>query len=119
MIGDGVKFLVNSVRPDGSWPIDTNLATWNTTLAINALAGCFVRVNENELFDNSTGFAGVAAALQSGGNNVLWGFFRNGQVPGPEAFQQGGPMTPPGYQQGPNGFNYFGAATPDNVAIPR
>src|SRR5262249_6161687 len=33
------KFLVNSVRPDGSWPIDTNLATWNTTLAINALAG--------------------------------------------------------------------------------
>jgi squalene-hopene/tetraprenyl-beta-curcumene cyclase len=33
----GVKFLINSVRPDGSWPIDTNLATWNTTLAINAL----------------------------------------------------------------------------------
>jgi len=53
--------------------------------------------------------------LQSGGNNVLWGLFRNGQVPGPETFQQGGPMTPPGYQQGPNGFNYFGgAATPDN-----
>jgi squalene-hopene/tetraprenyl-beta-curcumene cyclase len=36
---EGVKFLINSVRPDGSWPIDTNLATWNTTLAINALAG--------------------------------------------------------------------------------
>lgn len=34
----GVEFLVASVRPDGSWPIDTNLATWNTTLAINALA---------------------------------------------------------------------------------
>jgi squalene-hopene/tetraprenyl-beta-curcumene cyclase len=33
----GVKFLVESVRPDGSWPIDANLATWNTTLAINAL----------------------------------------------------------------------------------
>jgi squalene-hopene/tetraprenyl-beta-curcumene cyclase len=26
------------VRPDGSWPIDTNLATWVTTLAVNALA---------------------------------------------------------------------------------
>jgi len=26
------------VRPDGSWPIDTNLATWNTTLAMNALS---------------------------------------------------------------------------------
>jgi squalene-hopene/tetraprenyl-beta-curcumene cyclase len=39
VISEGVKFLINSVRPDGSWPIDTNLATWNTTLAINALAG--------------------------------------------------------------------------------
>jgi squalene-hopene/tetraprenyl-beta-curcumene cyclase len=35
---NGVRFLVNSVRPDGSWPIDTNLATWVTTLSINALS---------------------------------------------------------------------------------
>ena len=35
---EGIKFLVDSVRPDGSWPIDTNLATWVTTLSINALA---------------------------------------------------------------------------------
>lgn len=35
----GVQFLVDSVRPDGSWPIDTNLATWNTTLSVNALCG--------------------------------------------------------------------------------
>jgi squalene-hopene/tetraprenyl-beta-curcumene cyclase len=34
----GVKFLVRSARPDGSWPIDTNLSTWLTTLSINALA---------------------------------------------------------------------------------
>jgi len=34
----GAAFLVNSVRPHGSWPIDTNLATWTTTLAIKALA---------------------------------------------------------------------------------
>jgi squalene-hopene/tetraprenyl-beta-curcumene cyclase len=34
----GVEFLLASVRDDGSWPIDTNLATWNTTLAVNALA---------------------------------------------------------------------------------
>ena len=33
----GVKFLIDSVRPDGSWPIDTNLATWVTTLSVNAL----------------------------------------------------------------------------------
>jgi squalene-hopene/tetraprenyl-beta-curcumene cyclase len=39
VIREGVKFLASSIRPDGSWPIDTNLATWNTTLSINALAG--------------------------------------------------------------------------------
>jgi len=33
----GVEFIAASVRPDGSWPIDTNLATWVTTLAVNAL----------------------------------------------------------------------------------
>jgi squalene-hopene/tetraprenyl-beta-curcumene cyclase len=30
-------FLVASMRGDGSWPIDTNLSTWVTTLSVNAL----------------------------------------------------------------------------------
>ena len=34
-----LAFLAASARPDGSWPIDTNLATWVTTLSVNALAG--------------------------------------------------------------------------------
>jgi squalene-hopene/tetraprenyl-beta-curcumene cyclase len=34
-----IAFLARSVRDDGSWPIDTNLATWVTTLAINGLEG--------------------------------------------------------------------------------
>ena len=34
----GAEFLVRSARPDGSWAIDSNLATWLTTLAVNALA---------------------------------------------------------------------------------
>lgn len=34
-----VEFLIKSMRADGSWPIDTNLATWGTTLAIRAQAG--------------------------------------------------------------------------------
>jgi squalene-hopene/tetraprenyl-beta-curcumene cyclase len=38
VIEEGIRFIVNSMRPDGSWPIDTNLATWVTTLSINALA---------------------------------------------------------------------------------
>lgn len=35
----GLKFIIDSARPNGSWPIDTNLATWVTTLSVNALAG--------------------------------------------------------------------------------
>jgi squalene-hopene/tetraprenyl-beta-curcumene cyclase len=37
VVAEGVRFLRQSVRPDGSWPIDTNLATWVTTLSVNAL----------------------------------------------------------------------------------
>ncbi|GIW93070.1 MAG: squalene--hopene cyclase [Pirellulaceae bacterium] len=33
----GVDFLLESVRPDGSWPIDTDLATWLTSLATTSL----------------------------------------------------------------------------------
>ncbi|HWB08040.1 MAG TPA: prenyltransferase/squalene oxidase repeat-containing protein [Pirellulales bacterium] len=33
----GLDFILSSVRDDGSWPIDTNLATWVTTLSLNAL----------------------------------------------------------------------------------
>ncbi len=38
VVDRGVEFLERSVRGDGSWPIDTNLATWATTLSVNALA---------------------------------------------------------------------------------
>jgi squalene-hopene/tetraprenyl-beta-curcumene cyclase len=38
VVTNGIAFLVRSARPDGSWAIDTNLATWVTTLAVNALA---------------------------------------------------------------------------------
>ncbi|MBX3401129.1 MAG: squalene--hopene cyclase [Gemmataceae bacterium] len=38
VVKESVRFLVKSVRPDGSWPIDTNLSIWVTTLSVNALA---------------------------------------------------------------------------------
>lgn len=37
-VPDAVAFLKTSMRPDGSWPIDTNLATWGTTMAMKSLA---------------------------------------------------------------------------------
>ena len=38
VVRNGLDFLRGSVRSDGSWPIDSNLATWVTTLSVNALA---------------------------------------------------------------------------------
>lgn len=35
-VARGLGFLHYAVRADGSWPIDSNLATWATTLAVNA-----------------------------------------------------------------------------------
>ena len=34
-----LQFIEDSVRDDGSWPIDTNFTTWVTTLSVNALTG--------------------------------------------------------------------------------
>lgn len=42
----GIEFLQNSVRPDGSWPIDVNLSVWVTTLAINALTTSNTDISE-------------------------------------------------------------------------
>ncbi len=39
VVDRAVGFLAASAREDGSWPIDTSLATWVTTLSVNALAG--------------------------------------------------------------------------------
>jgi len=38
VVREGVRFLLSSRRSDGSWPIDTNLATWVTTLSVAALS---------------------------------------------------------------------------------
>jgi squalene-hopene/tetraprenyl-beta-curcumene cyclase len=38
VVKNGIRFLLNSFRDEGNWPIDTNLATWNTTLSINAIS---------------------------------------------------------------------------------
>jgi squalene-hopene/tetraprenyl-beta-curcumene cyclase len=39
VVNRSVRFLEQSQREDGSWPIDENLATWVTTLSVNGLAG--------------------------------------------------------------------------------
>ncbi len=38
VVARSMDFLASTVRSDGSWPIDTNLDTWVTSLSLNALA---------------------------------------------------------------------------------
>jgi len=37
IVTKGIRFLLQTVRENGSWAIDTNLATWVTSLALSAL----------------------------------------------------------------------------------
>ena len=39
VVQDGLRFLKETIREEGSWPIDTNLATWVTSLAVHGLDG--------------------------------------------------------------------------------
>ncbi len=49
VVESGVNFLKKSMRSDGSWPIDTNLATWVTTLSVQSLGDCELQnIPENE-----------------------------------------------------------------------
>ena len=38
VVTNGAAFLARLARADGSWPIDSNLSVWLTTLSVNALA---------------------------------------------------------------------------------
>ena len=49
IVDNGVRFLRESARADGSWPIDTNLATWVTTLSFDVLnAGGWLTEEDRE-----------------------------------------------------------------------
>jgi len=48
IVTKGVRFLLDTVREDGSWSIDTNLATWVTTLSVNALGKESFTAEESE-----------------------------------------------------------------------
>lgn len=50
VVSKGIDFIIRSVRADGSWPIDTNLSTWVTSLSVEALLppGCESPLSESE-----------------------------------------------------------------------
>ena len=63
----GLSFLRKSRRADGSWPIDENLATWVTTLSVNALASSG---SLSDVLDTPTKQATVQWLLDQQGKTV-------------------------------------------------
>ncbi|MBM3994579.1 MAG: hypothetical protein FJ303_10570 [Planctomycetes bacterium] len=88
-------------------------------LSIGLLTVCALVVSEHQAsaWVNAKFSVGLNWHLQSANNNWLWGFWKNGQVPGPEAFGHGGgpgPMMPPA-----GAFPFFGntpTGQPSNAA---
>jgi hypothetical protein len=57
-------------------------------IAMSAAGGAQVRINENEIFDNTNGLQGSAAAFQSGGSNKLAGNVSSVAPTGPALITQ-------------------------------
>jgi hypothetical protein len=79
-------------------------------LSIGLLTVCALALSERpaQAWVNAKFSIGLNWHLQSANNNWLWGFWKNGQVPGPEAF--GGPGQSPGPMSPSGAFPYFGSA---------
>ena len=81
-------------------------------LSIGLLTVCAMAISERQAsaWVNAKFSVGLNWHLQSANNNVLWGFYKNGQVPGPEAFGGGGPGGPMPFNTNPpaNSFPFFG-----------
>jgi len=68
----GVDFLLQSVRSDGSWPIGTNLAIRNSTLAINALSAAGENIADVHCLEWLMSCQGTEVNSQSGAAPGGW-----------------------------------------------
>ena len=94
-------------------------------LSLGLLTVCALVLTERpaHAWVNSKFSVGLSWHLQSGNNNVLWGLWKNGQVPGPEAYQGPfhygpPPFSAPGMSQPTGVFPWYGYAPPNETAPP-
>ena len=82
----------------------TSENTMKKILSIGLLTVCALAISEQQAhaWVNAKFSVGLNWHLQSANNNVFWGMWKNGQVPGPEAFGPGGGGGGPG-MYGPGG----------------
>jgi len=77
------------------------------------LTVCALAISERpaSAWVNSKFSVGLNWHYQSANTSVLWGLWRSGQIPGPEAFgPAGGPFASPNYPQPTQPFPYMGAS---------
>ncbi len=69
-----IKFLEDSALADGSWPIDTNLATWLTSLAIGGMHWPRIKSHDKGVNDTATNGDNLAnaASQNASQNTVRW-----------------------------------------------
>lgn len=70
----GVGFLVYTVREDGSWPIDTDLANWMTALSVRALGSDVSPEDKHELATLIKGNAFTHVHPFTGAKEGGWGW---------------------------------------------
>ncbi len=77
-------------------------------LSIGLLTVCALALSTHQAhaWSNTKFSIGLNFHRQSASNNFLWGFYKNGQVPGPEAFSQPGGYGP--MMQPANAFPFLG-----------
>ena len=74
------KFLTDTVRTDGAWPIDTNLSGWVTSLAAKLFVGSVA--DKNELASLISSHATTAVHPFTGAMAGGWGWsYLSGSVP--------------------------------------
>lgn len=70
----GVGFLVDTVREDGSWPIDTDLANWMTALSVRTLGNDLSPEDKHELAGLIKGNAFTHIHPFTGAKEGGWGW---------------------------------------------
>ncbi len=78
------------------------------------LAVCAMAISQQQAsaWVNSRFSVGLNWGLQSGGNNFLWGAWKNGQPPGPEAFSPGYAPQMQAFPPAPHGYAPMQQAAP-------
>ncbi len=86
VVEKGLNFLINQQREDGSWPIDTDLSTWVTTLSVKALGKSIQSfLKESEIYKLTNHLLSIQYKERHPFNNSLpggWGWTNySGSVP--------------------------------------